>query len=159
MHARIKVLAIAAALTAHGVATPLDQLRSAECVAARAALDAVLDEPTQTRRDGRERLALARKQAAEQCLGRMSGRAQRSGAPEPPVAVPAPIIEVPRAAQARPPVTLPQPATPAARTAAITACDPAGCWDSNGQRLNSAGALLLGPRGVCVLQAGQVTCP
>jgi hypothetical protein len=159
MHARKTLLAIAAALASHVTAAPPDPLQSAECAAARADLDAALAEPTQSRRDHPERLALARNQAAAQCLGRVSGHARRSGAPDPPIAVPAPVIDVPRSARAPLPVTPPEPAIAAPRTAAITTCDPAGCWDSDGQRLNNAGPLLLGPHGVCIPQAGQVTCP
>jgi hypothetical protein len=153
-------IGIATALASHAMAAPPDPLQSAECTAARADLEAALAEPTPTRRDHPDRLALARKQAAAQCLGRTSGPAQRSGAPDPPIAVPAPVIDVPRSAQARPPLAPPpQPAIATPRTAVITTCDPAGCWDSNGQRLNSAGPLLLGPHGVCSAQAGQVSCP
>ncbi|MGZ5194788.1 MAG: hypothetical protein ACXWJM_05880 [Ramlibacter sp.] len=153
------VLAIATAFGTQVYAATDDPLHSAECADARAALEAALGEPQQTHRDHPERLAQARKQVADLCLGRMSGHAQRTGAPEPPITVPAPVIEPPRTVRARPPVTVPAPAPLEPRAAAITACDPAGCWDSNGQRLNNVGPLLLGPRGICVPLAGQVTCP
>jgi len=154
-----RTIAIAAAFGTQVFAANTDPLHSPECTDARAALEAMLADPAQNHRDHPERLARARKQVADLCLGRMGGHAQRTGAPEPLIAVPPPIIDVPRTAQARPPVTLPVPAPVAPRAAAITACDPAGCWDSNGQRLNNMGPLLLGPRGVCVPLAGQVTCP
>jgi len=156
-----RAIALAAAFGAQVYAANTDPLHSPECANARETLEAALAEPAQTHRDHPERLARARKQVADLCLGRMSGHPQRAGAPEPPIAVPAPapFIELPRTAQARPPVTLPVPVPAAPRAAAITACDPAGCWDSNGQRLNNMGPLLLGPRGACVPLAGQATCP
>lgn len=152
-------LALAVACGARLYAATDDPLHSPGCTDARVALEVVLDEPVQAHRENPERLARARKLVADHCLGRTSGHAQRAGAPEPPMAVPAPVIEVPRPAQARPRVAVPAPAVVVPRTAAITACDPAGCWDSNGQRLNYAGPSLLGPRGVCVPLAGQVSCP
>jgi hypothetical protein len=159
MRTRKALLVIAAALAAQVHAAPADPLRTPECAAARAALDASMDEPLQARRDHPERLARARKQVLDSCLGRMSGSPERSGAPDPPIAVPAPLIEVPRTAQARPPAPVAQPEIVIPRAAAITACDPAGCWDSNGRRMNNMGPVLVGPRGVCIPQAGQVNCP
>jgi hypothetical protein len=152
-------VAVAVALGAQVNAATDDPLHSPVCAEARAALEAVLGEAPQRHRDHPEGLARARKHVIDLCLGRMSGHRQRAGAPDPPIAVPTPVIEMPRTAQARPPVTMPAPAPAAPRTAAITACDPAGCWDSNGQRLNNVGPLLLGPHGVCVPLAGQVSCP
>jgi hypothetical protein len=150
---------VAAAFGAQVNGARTDPLHSPECANAREALEATLAEPAQTHRDHPERLAHARKEVVDLCLGRMRGHPQRTGAPDPPIAVPAPVIELPRAVQAPPSVAVPAPSPVVPRTAAITACDAAGCWDSNGQRLNSVGPLLLGPRGVCVQQAGQVTCP
>jgi len=139
----------------HAAAT--DPLHSPECASARETLEATLADTVQRHRP--EQLTRARKQVADLCLGRTSGHAQRTGAPDPPIAVPAPVIDLPRAAQVRPPVMPPVSQGPAPRAATITACDPAGCWDSNGQHLNTMGPLLLGPRGVCVPLAGQVSCP
>jgi hypothetical protein len=154
-----RAIVVAAAFGAQADAASTDPLHSPECANAREALDATLAEPLQTHRDHPERLARARKQVADLCLGRTSGHPQRTGTADPPIAVPAAVIELPRPARVLPPVTMPAPAGVAPRAAAITACDPAGCWDSNGQRLNNMGPLLLGPRGVCVPLAGQVTCP
>jgi hypothetical protein len=61
---------------------------------------------------------------------------------------------------------LPPPQPPAAvaplastRPPVITTCDAAGCWDSEGQRHNQMGPLLVGPRGLCTLQGGLLNCP
>jgi hypothetical protein len=148
----LAALALAAATTAAAD----DRLDSPECRAARAELERQIEEP-QARRG--ERLERAQRRAADVCLGQASGAArQRSGAPEPPVTVPPPVISTPRAAAPaeivapRPPVQIPRPTV-------ITTCDNAGCWDSEGRRLNQTGPLLIGPKGPCTVQAGLVTCP
>jgi len=51
-----------------------------------------------------------------------------------------------------PPLDIPRPAT-------MTTCDPGGCWDANGKRLNQVGPVLIGPRGPCGMYGGVVTCP
>ena len=135
-----------------------DPLRSPECGAAREVLERALDDASARRPGARERLVQVRKQAIEACLGRHSGEAVRSGAPDPVIVVPPPAVADPRAAAFSPP---PPPAEPLAiaRPPTITTCDPGGCWDSEGRRLNHLGPVLVGPRGVCTLQAGLVHCP
>ncbi|MDB5872526.1 MAG: hypothetical protein JWQ07_1968 [Ramlibacter sp.] len=137
-----------------------DPLNSAACKAAREALESVFDDPGLSRQARAGRLGLARENAAAACLGRSAGQRERSGAPVPAQAVPAPAITAGRLS----PAPLPAPAPPApplaiSRPAAITTCDPAGCWDSEGRRLNNMGPLLIGPRGPCTLQGGLVNCP
>jgi len=152
----IAALLLAAPLA--GQAQPRDSLRSGECVAARAELEAALADNASNPRARAQRLAMARKHAALACLGPSSGRAQRSGAPEPAQVVPPPVIAAPSAPPAPPAAaSLPQLEIP--RPAAITSCDPAGCWDSDGRRLNQMGPLLMGPRGPCSMHGGMVTCP
>jgi hypothetical protein len=59
-----------------------------------------------------------------------------------------------------PPVAaIPQPPLAIPRPPVVTACDASGCWDSNGTRYNQQGPVLLGPKGVCTLQAGALNCP
>jgi hypothetical protein len=41
----------------------------------------------------------------------------------------------------------------------ITSCDAAGCWASDGTRLQRVGAQLIGPRGVCRTVGTLVSCP
>lgn len=131
-----------------------DPMRSPPCTAARAQLEALLAQPGAAG----ERLEQARRRTARECLGASDGGRQRSGAPQPPQVVP-PAIAIPRQpvqppvpAPAPPPVSVPRPT-------AITACDPAGCWDSEGRRLNQMGPLLVGPGGVCSGLGGIVACP
>jgi hypothetical protein len=153
----LTLVAGAAALCAQGQS--VDPLRSGECAAARDVLEHALDDASAKRPGARGRLAAARKDAVAACLGRESGNPMRSGAPEPPIVVPAPVIEAaPVAMQA--PALAPPPAPPVIqRPAVVTACDAAGCWDSEGRRLNKLGAMLVGPRGTCRLMAGVVQCP
>ena len=131
-----------------------DPMRSAPCVAARAELESLLALPGAAG----ERLEQARGRTARACLGAGGGDRQRSGAPEPPQVVP-PAIAIPRQ-PVQPPVIAPAPPpVPLPRPTAITTCDPAGCWDSQGRRLNQMGPLLVGPGGVCSGLGGIVTCP
>jgi hypothetical protein len=155
---------MSALLLAATAATPLsaqtpdaDPLSSSECVAAREELDKAISEPAGSRQARSERLARARQRAALVCLGRESAR-ERAGAPQPPQAVPPPVVGV-RPAQAAPAIATPQPPLAIPRAAAITTCDPAGCWDSEGRRLNNMGPLLMGPRGLCTIQGGLLNCP
>lgn len=69
--------------------------------------------------------------------------------------VPPPVIEGPRP----PPVVPPAPPVDIPKPAAITACDPGGCWDNQGRRLDRSGPSLMGPRGACAVQGGVVQCP
>jgi hypothetical protein len=141
-------------------AQPGDSLLSGECALAQAELEAALDDKASNPQAPAQRLANARKQAAQACLGPSSGQRQRSGAPQPAQVVPPTVI-------AAPPVTPPSPPSPAAplppldipRPATMTLCDPGGCWDNNGKRLNQVGPILIGPRGPCAMNGGVVTCP
>lgn len=131
-----------------------DPLKSPECKSALDELERVLDEKAEGR-ERAQRVASARRKATVACLGRADGAATRSGAPYPPQAVPPPVIS------GAPPLRATPPAPPLAiaRPTVITTCDPAGCWDSEGRRLNHVGPLLLGPRGPCLVQGGLATCP
>lgn len=148
-----------AAVAAHAQQAA-DPLRSPDCIAAREALADAQHAAAQHREGSREKLASARERARLSCLGRESGTAQRVGAPEPAIVVPPPVLEPP--APPRPVAVIPPPPPPPLqipRPAAITACDPGGCWDSNGQRLNQLGPVLVGPHGACTVQGSVVQCP
>ncbi|RYF39319.1 MAG: hypothetical protein EOO25_15245 [Comamonadaceae bacterium] len=106
-----------------------------------------------------------RRDAARICLGAGAdrpGSRPASRVARPPDRVPAPVIAVPGTSpQATPPSTNQAPAPPVqiARPQVLGPCDAGGCWDSNGTRLNSAGAALIGPNGPCSVQGGFVNCP
>jgi hypothetical protein len=153
------LVAVATQGVAPAQAPATDPLSSPECAAAREELERALNEPAARRQSGPERLARARARAARICLGREDGQRERSGAPEPAQAVPPPRIT---AAPAIPPPRIaapPEPPPAIPRAAVVTTCDPAGCWDSEGRRLNNMGPLLMGPRGLCTLQSGVLNCP
>ena len=70
------------------------------------------------------------------------------------------------------PLRIEPPAAPVTRSAteplrsasppppvSITSCDAAGCWASDGTRLQRVGSQLLGPRGVCSTVGTLVSCP
>jgi hypothetical protein len=153
------LLAAAAATAASAAQTPeADPLSSRECAAARDELERALAESAALRQSHPERLSRARQQAARSCLGRDHSERQRSGAPYPAVVIP-PAASSARAVQPSAPAIAPEPPPPVPRAATITVCDPAGCWDSEGRRLNNMGPLLVGPRGLCTLQGGLLNCP
>jgi hypothetical protein len=154
----IAALLVTAPLVAQ--AQPGDSLRSSECAIARAELEAALDDNASNSRARAQRLANARKQAAQACLGPSSGEPQRSGAPEPAQVVPPTVIAVPPVPPAPPsPGAAPLPPLDIPRPSTMTMCDPGGCWDNNGKRLNQVGPILMGPRGPCGMHGGVVTCP
>ncbi|HMA07115.1 MAG TPA: hypothetical protein VKP68_04615 [Ramlibacter sp.] len=142
-----------------------DPLVSPECDAARAELDQALDDADSGPGEARERLAQARTRAATACLGGSDGGRKRSGAPDPALQVPPTLITNRRA---QPPTQLPAPLpklegapAPVAipRPTVINTCDASGCWDSQGRRLNNAGPVLMGPRGLCSGTGNTVICP
>jgi hypothetical protein len=152
-----QVLALLAAGFAH--AQSGDPLHSPQCDAARSELEHAQDEAARKLPGSAQRLVAVRKQAIEACLGRESGERERVGAPDPPIVVPAPVIDAARAVPVPAVVATPPPALAVPRPPVITTCDPGGCWDSEGRRLNSVGPVIVGPRGVCTVQAGLVNCP
>lgn len=131
-----------------------DPLKSQECKAALDELERVVGEKSEGR-ERAQRVASARRTAMVACLGRADGGATRSGAPYPPQVVAPPAIA------GAPPLRTSPPAPPVAipRPTVITTCDPAGCWDSEGRRLDNMGPLLIGPRGPCTVQGGLAHCP
>jgi hypothetical protein len=155
----VLALLIAAGAWLAADAQPADRMDSSECRIARDQLEAALDDPSLGRAERAQHLAVARKQVLTICLGPASAQHQRSGAPEPVIAVPAPIISLPPAHSSVPAITTPAPPVAVPRAAVITTCDPAGCWDSEGHRLNNLGPMLVGPRGPCIVQGGIANCP
>jgi hypothetical protein len=137
-----------------------DPLHSAECQSALLALERRLQEAAAGSATARQGLAAAREKAKEACLGRQAGGAERSGAPASPIALPAPAAAAPQPRATAPETTAPPPPVHIPRPVAITTCDPGGCWDSEGRRLNFMGPVLISPQGgVCTVQGGAVQCP
>lgn len=133
-----------------------DPLASPECEAARTELDHALNGLVNEHATPRDRLAAARARAAKACLGGDERGRKRAGAPEPPLRVAPPVItdgtQLPKLEQAPPPLVIPRPTI-------VTTCDASGCWDSEGRRLNNAGPVLMGPRGLCSGTGLTVSCP
>ena len=158
------VLVLIATLTVGaGMAQGGDSLDSAAC---RQALDALRVREDQARaeaagRDRREiaaRLEPLRHAAARACLG------ARGDPPPAPQGLARPPVDVPRVPLPR--ATVPAPAAPPAPVAkppgppvVVTTCDAAGCWASDGSRLQRFGTNLMGPRGVCSVQGVVLSCP
>jgi hypothetical protein len=137
-----------------------DPLHSAECQSAQLALERGLQDAAAGSAAARQGLAAVRGKAKEACLGRQAGGTERSGAPASPIALPAPAAAAPLSRVAAPETTAPPPPVHVPRPVAITTCDPGGCWDSEGRRLNFIGPVLISPQGgVCTIQGGAVQCP
>jgi hypothetical protein len=159
IRAIVLLLAAIAGTCAWAQAPAVDPLSSIECLAARDELDKALSDRAPSREARAKRLAQARQRTAAVCLGRDSGTRERTGAPQPAQVVPPAAVTVPPRPPPMPTVAAPRPPVSTPRAAAITTCDPAGCWDSEGRRLNNAGPLLMGPRGLCTMQGGLLNCP
>ena len=150
------LLLLAAGMPAFGAAEP-DPLKSDACKEAITALEQVAGENASPTRSAR--LAQARENAASVCLGRGKERGTRSGAPYPAQSVSPPVRPAARPQPPAPAMPAPPAAPPVPRPAVITTCDAAGCWDSDGRRLNQVGPLLIGPRGPCTPQSALANCP
>lgn len=151
-----RLLLVLTLLTAGTGAQPADPLKSPECGQA---LDALRQARAAAEQDPAQgtRVEPLRHRAARVCLGQTEQTLPSGRIAQPPVVVPAPVILSP----SRPP---PAPALPKIpppvfeRPAVVTACDPGGCWDSNGNRLNRAGPDLIGPQGLCTVQGSLLHC-
>lgn len=153
---RLVLAAALALLAVQAQAAPpaKDPMKSGACARDLSALQAAREPGSDTTPDQREAL---RRAATRSCLGG-DGEAHRpSPTAQAPLAVPAPMVALPRSTPPSLPA-VPAPALPE-RPAVITSCDHAGCWDSNGTRLNRTGPLLIGPTGACVRTGLQVHCP
>lgn len=108
------------------------------------------------------RLQALRARAARLCLGTAAALAAPVRRPVVPMPraeskPPGPLV-VPRPRASKPEASLP-PTPRAAPSPFISACDASGCWASDGTRLNRAGPVLLGPRGVCTQAGTLLQCP
>jgi hypothetical protein len=151
-----------------GVAQEADPLKSADC---RQALDVLQAHEARlpaapgqaqgpSQREDLKQLDALRRHAARACLGDRGDPATASPRFSPPVTVPPVAVRPSTPAPAlpvRPSVSLPPAVQPT--PAAVTACDPNGCWASDGSRLQRFGPNLYGPRGVCILRGAVLQCP
>ena len=154
-------------LAVHAAApSATDPLQAPECTQAIAALQeqeaAAASAPAAASgaRAPDPKLTAARKRAARLCL------ATRPDVPAPAGRFAQPPLAVPPLATVRPPpapassgAALP-PRSPTPRPlVSITSCDAAGCWTSEGKRLNRVGPTLWGRHGACTVQGTVVICP
>jgi hypothetical protein len=108
------------------------------------------------------RIGTARRAVLRDCLGTDADLGPPPARARAPVAVDSALSARPwatpgAAAPSRtPPLPTPLPMRP---LLTITGCDPAGCWASDGSRLQRQGTLLLGPRGYCSAVGGVLNCP
>lgn len=141
-----------------------DPLNTPECRAARTRLDVATAAATGRSDASARALQAARERAATACFGR-PGDVTRdltqglgTRAPEPAVRV-SPVTGGAAAPVLQPPSLSPPPPLVVPRAAVITQCDPTGCWDSSGRRLNRVGPGLAGPGGPCTVQGHSALCP
>lgn len=141
---------LAAVLALPAFALAQDPLKSPACAEALAVLESAR---------GTDQSTARRSEAARICLGGGAPGTRSNRWAQPPIAVPAPQIDVPMRPVPLPQVTLPPPPVTIARPPAVTACDPNGCWTSEGARLPRTGPQLMGPNGLCTAQGGFAYCP
>ncbi len=146
-----------------------DPLRSPACLSALQQLTAAEDSAVEAKTGARvtrpsvaptESLRTARRDVAIVCLGTAASSppAARTRQPEPVTGV----GSVARPTPAASPPTSPTPEAAPRRQpplVTVTACDDAGCWASDGTRLQRQGMLLLGPRGFCTRLGSALNCP
>ena len=105
-------------------------------------------------------LEAARQKAAHACLRSRADRPPPQGRlAQPPLSVPPSALPppAPRVTATPAPAAAPPQAAP---LVSITSCDAAGCWASDGSRLQRAGPnALLGPRGMCTTSGSVLLCP
>jgi hypothetical protein len=105
------------------------------------------------------KLEAARRRVARLCLASRADPPPRGRLAQPPVVV-APVDGIrPPLPAASASVAIPARAPTAPPLLSITSCDAAGCWASDGSRLNRVGPTLWGPRGACSVQGSVVHCP
>jgi len=112
-----------------------------------------------------EHLKALQRRAAVACLGPAAAHAADAPPRSPhvsaaPIALPRPVPlpTLPRAVVAPPAAPAPAPASPRPPLSAA-ACDAAGCWASDGTRLQRVGPNLVGPHGICTQQGALLSCP
>lgn len=154
-----RTLLLLAAAAGAAAAQPLPTTpRCAQALEALRADEARLPASSATASPALARHTALRRDAARACLGGGGSNVPPQHARE-PLAVPPVGLPRPPAAPPVQPVRPPLPAPNAGAPLVITACDAAGCWTSDGNYLQRAGAGLFGPRGLCSVLGSTVTCP
>jgi hypothetical protein len=163
---RLASLALACLLgapTTHAQDDPLEAPACREAMEAVRAQEAAASAAREA--DGARRsatlaeLKAARQKAAHACLRSREDRPPPPGRrAQPPVsAPPSPLPPAPGVTAPPLPATAPRQAAP---LVSITSCDQAGCWASDGSRLQRAGPnVLVGPRGMCTTSGSVLLCP
>jgi len=134
-----------------------DPLKSAACGEALASLQAARAQPAAS-----GAVEALRSAAASTCLGSAMPPTRPGRVLQAPIVVPPPQIEVPvQVAPLNIPAPVPAPPPVAIQRAPAPAlCDAGGCWSGDGTHLQHVPQpTLIGPRGLCTQQGGQVFCP
>ena len=100
-----------------------------------------------------------RGEAANTCLGKGSPPSRPGRVLQAPIAVPPPRIDVPPAVPALAAPALPPPPLAIDRPPTPAICDAGGCWTNDGTHMRQVPPNLIGPRGLCTQQGGQLYCP
>ena len=141
-----------AALASAAMAQAHDPLKSADCGAALARLEAA-------RAGNAPDVEALRGAASNTCLGAAQLPSRPSRVLQAPVVVPPPQIDLPQRVAPLPPVTLPPPPVAIGRFPAPATCDAGGCWTNDGTHLRYVAPNLIGPAGLCTQVGGGVHCP
>lgn len=163
---RLRLAMGVASLMACSSVLSADLMDSAACRSAREALQTQEDQaasaPVSSASSASQpdvSMQQLRRRVAQDCLGwrpgaQVPGRSGSDGRP---------VVVMPGRAGTRPttlqPTPMPAPAPRPEPLRSLGACDAAGCWTSDGQRLQRMGPNLVGPRGVCAVNGSVVSCP
>jgi hypothetical protein len=156
LQAREATLGASTATTARSAAAPASAARPRPGTAEARVRSASIDPDLQRLRDAAARACLASRldAPAAPAPGRLA---------QPPVVVPssAGVPRSPTSPTVPVPLESPRPAVPQTPPpAVVTTCDAAGCWTSDGRRLERVGPnMFVGPRGVCSAQGALLQCP
>lgn len=156
-------MTLAMLLASSAAPAQMDPLRAPACLAALEALGKAEDAAAAAKAAGSppagpgSALTAARRRVGAACLG----SAELTPPPariRQPLAVESsvPLPDIPPRRMGLPGALA--PAVPARPLVTLSGCDPAGCWASDGTRLQRQGPLLLGPRGYCRTLGAVLSC-
>ena len=148
---RTAAFLLLAALASQALAQANDPLKSADCGAALARLEAA-------RAGKASNVDALRSAAANTCLGMAQPALRPSRVLQAPVVVPPPQVDAPQRVAPLPALTPPPPVA-IGRFPAPATCDAGGCWTNDGTHLRHVAPNLIGPAGLCTQVGGGVHCP